>query len=146
MQLTTLILLSLGWLDDTYSSLSGSLFLSRCFPLFQRSIVRLGLSPNQARLLRSVLFAYFIFDISSNFCSVDNSVRTPFPLFSPFPPPPHRHTYLPQESCAALSIMQLVIHSLILLGIIISMNFTVTQLKAMLIHTPWVPSTPMQVQ
>lgn len=24
------------------------------------------------------------------------------------------------------------------------MNFTVTQLRAMLIHTPWVPSTPLQ--
>ena len=72
-----------------------------------------------------------------------------------------------QESCAALSIMALVIHSLLLLVIIISMNFTVTQLKvdhpsvvhkpsliaivrnisqAMLAHNPWVPSTPIQVR
>lgn len=41
-------------------------------------------------------------------------------------------TTFTQESCAALSIMALVIHSLLLLVIIISMNFTVTQLKVRL--------------
>lgn len=38
-----------------------------------------------------------------------------------------------------------VIKSLILLAIIIAMNFTVTQLRAMLNHSPWVPSIPLQV-
>jgi hypothetical protein len=37
-----------------------------------------------------------------------------------------------------------IIKSLILLAIIIAMNFTVTQLRAMLQHSPWVPSTPIQ--
>lgn len=40
--------------------------------------------------------------------------------------------------------MAFVIRSLILLSIIILMNFTYTQLRAMLSHTPWVPSTPLQ--
>jgi hypothetical protein len=37
-----------------------------------------------------------------------------------------------------------VIKTILLLGIIIAMNFTVTQLRAMLNHSPWVPSTPLQ--
>lgn len=40
--------------------------------------------------------------------------------------------------------MAFIIKSLVLLAIIIAMNFTVTQLRAMLTHTPWVPSTPIQ--
>jgi len=49
-----------------------------------------------------------------------------------------------QQSCQALSLVAFVVRSLILLAIIIAMNFTVTQLRAMLAHTPWVPSTPLQ--
>lgn len=51
---------------------------------------------------------------------------------------------MPQTSCQALSLVSFVIRSLVLLAIIIAMNFTVTQLRAMLTHTPWVPSTPLQ--
>lgn len=49
-----------------------------------------------------------------------------------------------QEICAALSVLVFVIRCLLLLAIIIAMNFTVTQLRAMLTHTPWIPSTPVQ--
>jgi hypothetical protein len=36
--------------------------------------------------------------------------------------------------------------TLLLLSIIIAMNYTVTQLKTMLFHSPWVPSTPLHVR
>jgi hypothetical protein len=39
-----------------------------------------------------------------------------------------------------------IIQSLIMLGIIIAMNFSVTQLRAMVSNSPWVPSTPLQVR
>ena len=41
--------------------------------------------------------------------------------------------------------MPFILQSLILLGTIIAMNFSVTQLRAMVSNSPWVPSTPLQV-
>lgn len=49
-----------------------------------------------------------------------------------------------QQACQGLSLVSFIIKSLVLLAIIVAMNFTVTQLRAMLTHTPWVPSTPIQ--
>lgn len=51
-----------------------------------------------------------------------------------------------QMICDSLDLVAFIIKSLLLLAIIIAMNFTVTQLRAMLNHTPWVPSTPLQVR
>ncbi len=47
-------------------------------------------------------------------------------------------------SCTGFSLVTLVIKSLILLAIIVAMNYTVTLLKSVLYHSPWVPSTPIQ--
>eukprot|EP01034_Spumella_vulgaris_P036637 gene36637-45192_t len=47
-------------------------------------------------------------------------------------------------TCSSLSLLAYVIKIIVLLGIIIAMNFTCTQLRAMLNHSPWVPSTPLQ--
>lgn len=49
-----------------------------------------------------------------------------------------------EEICVSFSIMVFVIRCFLLLAIIIAMNFTVTQLRTLLSHTPWVPSTPVQ--
>lgn len=50
-----------------------------------------------------------------------------------------------QTTCQALSLVPFVLQSIILLAVIIAMNFTVTQLRAMVGNSPWVPSTPLQV-
>lgn len=49
------------------------------------------------------------------------------------------------ETCKALSLLTFILKSVLLLAIIIAMNFTVTQLRQMLHHSTWVPSTPLQV-
>lgn len=46
----------------------------------------------------------------------------------------------------ALNLIPFILQSLIMLGIIIAMNFTVTQLRVMVNNSPWVPSTPLQVR
>jgi predicted neutral ceramidase superfamily lipid hydrolase len=45
----------------------------------------------------------------------------------------------------ALNLIPFILQSLIMLGIIIAMNFSVTQLRVMVNNSPWVPSTPLQV-
>ncbi len=45
----------------------------------------------------------------------------------------------------ALNLVAFILQSLLMLGIIIAMNFSVTQLRAMVSNSPWVPSTPLQV-
>lgn len=46
----------------------------------------------------------------------------------------------------ALNLIPFILQSLILLAVIIAMNFSVTQLRAMVSNSPWVPSTPLQVE
>jgi hypothetical protein len=48
------------------------------------------------------------------------------------------------QTCQSLNLVTYILRNLVLLGIIIAMNFTVTQLRAGLIHSPWIPSTPVQ--
>lgn len=50
-----------------------------------------------------------------------------------------------QASCYSLGIVTFILGSLILLGIIVAINFTATQLRITLNNTPWTPSTPIQV-
>ena len=49
---------------------------------------------------------------------------------------PHNTTNLQYNAC------RYIINALILLAIIITLNFTITQLNAMLAASPWDPSTP----
>jgi predicted neutral ceramidase superfamily lipid hydrolase len=57
-----------------------------------------------------------------------------------------RNVYFPKQStCVALNLIPFILQSLIMLGIIIAMNFSVTQLRVMVNNSPWVPSTPLQV-
>jgi predicted neutral ceramidase superfamily lipid hydrolase len=51
-----------------------------------------------------------------------------------------------QSTCVALNLIPFILQSLIMLGIIIAMNFSVTQLRVMVNNSPWVPSTPLQVK
>ena len=44
--------------------------------------------------------------------------------------------------CQSLYLVYYILHALIMLGIIICLNFTITQLRAMLSHSAWDPSTP----
>ena len=46
------------------------------------------------------------------------------------------------RACQSLYLVYYILHSLVMLGIIICLNFTITQLRAMLAHTQWDPSTP----
>ena len=46
------------------------------------------------------------------------------------------------RECQALYLIYYILRALIMLGIIICLNFTITQLRAMLSHTAWDPSTP----
>jgi hypothetical protein len=55
------------------------------------------------------------------------------------------YRFLAQDACLALNLVPFILQSLIMLGIIIAMNFSVTQLRAMVSNSPWVPSTPLQV-
>jgi predicted neutral ceramidase superfamily lipid hydrolase len=60
--------------------------------------------------------------------------------------PAYRNVYsLKQSTCVALNLIPFILQSLIMLGIIIAMNFSVTQLRVMVNNSPWVPSTPLQV-
>ena len=44
--------------------------------------------------------------------------------------------------CQSIYLVTYIMHALLLLAIIICLNFTITQLRAMLTHSPWDPSTP----
>jgi hypothetical protein len=48
-------------------------------------------------------------------------------------------------TCKSWELGSYILKSLLLLGIIVAMNFTVTQLRSVLMHTPWVTSLPLQV-
>jgi hypothetical protein len=78
-----------------------------------------------------------------------------FEVFSTYAltPPTHTHdTYSLlclhndiQSTCQSLYLISYVVKSLVYLGIVVGMNFTVAQLRAMLANTPWLPSIPIQV-
>jgi hypothetical protein len=82
---------------------------------------RISLSIKEIRTMAGFVMLYFIIGISSSVCMDDNS-----------------------PACSGLSLATYILRYLLLLGIIIAMNFTVTQLRAGLIHSPWIPSTPVQ--
>jgi hypothetical protein len=45
-------------------------------------------------------------------------------------------------ACQGLWLVSYILQALIMLCVIISLNFTITQLRAMLYHTPWDPTSP----
>lgn len=81
---------------------------------------RIGLSQKEIRAIAGSLGIYFLVGIIAATC--DGSTQT----------------------CQATSLVAYILKTLLLLGIIIAMNFTVTQLRAGLVHSPWIPSTPVQ--
>lgn len=46
------------------------------------------------------------------------------------------------RACQSLYLVYYILHALVMLAIIICLNFTITQVRAMLSHTAWDPSTP----
>eukprot|EP01039_Chlorochromonas_danica_P001719 gene1718-1878_t len=85
------------------------------------SVLRERLSDREARMVNISYAFYFLFAIFTAGCPDGSAV-----------------------TCQGLSLVTFVFKNLYLLAILVSMNFTVTQLRAMLTHTPWVPSTPLQ--
>lgn len=104
-----------GFLCD-FGLISSLLFLSMGWSLVRRNFL-----PRELQLASMSLLAYFCFGMADASCVDDNT-----------------------STCQALALVTLVVKSLLLLGIIVAMNYTVTLLKSMLYHSPWVPSTPVQ--
>eukprot|EP01032_Pedospumella_encystans_P013610 gene13610-15660_t len=85
------------------------------------TMIRSSLLEKEVQLIQIGIGAYFAFGIAGAVC-INSSDTT----------------------CQALDLVPFIIQSLILLGVIIAMNFSVTQLRAMVYNSPWVPSTPLQ--
>lgn len=82
------------------------------------STVHFRLTDKQTATALGGMVVYFIFGVSSAACIKDS------------------------DACRSLELVSYILHSLVLLGIIIALNFTITQMRATLIHSPWDPSTP----
>jgi hypothetical protein len=52
---------------------------------------------------------------------------------------------LTQTACSSLSLAEYVLRCVLYLGIIIALNFSVTQLRITLLHSPWVSTLSVQV-
>eukprot|EP01035_Chromulina_nebulosa_P016892 gene16892-22381_t len=85
------------------------------------SIVRRFLSEKEWRMLSFTIAFYFIIGLGNAVCLDQNST-----------------------SCASLNLVTYILRTLVFLAIIVAMNFTVTQLKAMVIQSPWTPSIQIQ--
>ena len=94
-----------------------------CFLLLSMGwcTTRIALSSREIKVISGVIALYFIIGMALAVCSDPVS-----------------------QTCQSLNLVTYILRNLILLGIIIAMNFTVTQLRAGLIHSPWIPSTPVQ--
>lgn len=99
---------------NNFTSLVSILYLS-----LGLSTVRETLNDKEKRFGTAVLVSYFIFGIAGGTC-IEND-----------------------ETCSALWLATYVLRSLVLLGVIISLNFTVTQLRGNLLYSPWVTSSPI---
>lgn len=84
------------------------------------STVRMFLYDREKRLIFIFVFIYLIVGLGGAVCT-DSS-----------------------DQCKSLWLATYILKSLILLGIIIAMNFTVTQLRSSIMHTNWVLSVPVQ--
>ncbi|KAJ1437755.1 hypothetical protein B484DRAFT_428190 [Ochromonadaceae sp. CCMP2298] len=84
------------------------------------SLVRTNITLGEQQKVAGALFAFFVFSFGDAVCLDDSS------------------------ACFSLNLIAFIIRALILLAIIIAMNFTVAQLRAMIAQSPWVPSTPIQ--
>ncbi len=69
-----------------------------------------------------ILSVYLIFGLSAAACS---------------------NKYDDADSCGTLYLITYVVRTLLFLGIIVGMNFTVTHLRARLVQSPWTPSAPL---
>jgi len=86
------------------------------------STVRMdGLSTKEIRLMGASMFIFFVVGLGGALC-LDSGTDT----------------------CQSLYLVTYILKSLVLLGVIIAMNFTVTQLRANTMHSPWDPATPIQ--
>ena len=83
------------------------------------STLQFRLSQKQLMRVVSSLSMFFFLGIGSSFCFDSSSTM-----------------------CQSLYLVTHVVRALILLAIIICLNFTITQLRSMLAHSPWDPSTP----
>ena len=94
-----------------------------CFLLLSMGwcTTRIALSSKEIKFISGVIALYFIIGMALAVCSDPVS-----------------------QTCQSLNLVTYILRNLVLLGIIIAMNFTVTQLRAGLIHSPWIPSTPVQ--
>ena len=99
---------------SNFMSLISILYLS-----LGLSTVRETLTDKEKRVGAAILVSYFIFGIAGGMC-IDND-----------------------DTCSALWLATYVLRSLVLLGVIISLNFTVTQLRGNLLYSPWVTSSPI---
>ena len=110
-----------------------------------RSTVRAQISPREVKLAWAALSSYFVLGLLEAACLDTDSVSSRFPLvFDNLKLSPH--IIPPQDLCQSLSLIAYVLRTLVFLGIIIAMNFTVSHLKATLMHTPWGWNLPIQVR
>lgn len=98
-----------------FVTLSSLLFLSLGW-----STLRPFLTEKETRLIVITLVSYFVTGIANAVCENNNTI------------------------CDSLNLATYVLKCLVYLGIIIAMNFTVTQLRTQLMHTTWVPSVSIQ--
>ena len=80
--------------------------------------VHFRLTPTQIRVITAAFGLFVIMGLSSATCLEIEST-----------------------TCQSLYLVTYIIRALLMLGIIISLNFTITQLRAMLAHTQWDPSS-----
>jgi hypothetical protein len=99
-----------------FGLISSLLFLSMGW-----SLVRRNFQSRELQMACASLLFYFCFGMAAASCIDTGDV-----------------------TCQGLSLVTLVVKSLLLLAIIVAMNYTVTLLKSMLYHSPWVASTPIQ--
>lgn len=85
------------------------------------STVRVQLTPREVRLATGALSCYFIAGMLAAACLESTN-----------------------DLCQSLDLITYVLRTLVFLGIIIAMNFTVSHLKATLIHSPWGWNVPSQ--
>ena len=99
-----------------FTNLTGLLLVSMGW-----SIWRANLRSSEVRMVNGCLSVYFFINLFDSTC-LDGG----------------------NEACVALTLMKFVLRAILLLAIILALNFTVTQVRSMLVHSPWVPSTPIQ--
>jgi hypothetical protein len=104
-----------------FAALSDSLALGTIFLLsLGWTLLRSQLSDRESRLVGYAVFSYLVFSLGSAVCVIDSTI------------------------CTSISLIAFILRNLLLLAIIVAMNFTVTHLRILLTHSPWVPSTPIQ--